>query len=192
MYNASMKIIAIISGLAVAAGVSTGVLVSTHPTKPTNVSKPQVVPTTAQTQKPAVQAPSAPPSFYLNDSQTINGLTITPTKAYRATQADFAMQVPENISIFLVKTTVRNNTADPVTEAGSNGISANSSIYLDSGKYVQAVSDGGFGTNTCGPILGADITTIAPYQTVTGCVPFLINHSDVVDTYFYSTLKWYL
>jgi hypothetical protein len=156
------------------------------------VPRVAVTKTTPKAQ-PTTTKSVAVPTYKVGDTQTDGSLSVTLTKTYSLTQQQVPMPIASGDLLFGVNLTVTNNGPTPAIEQIGTGFTELSSVYTQvgsdtsTGKYV--LPDTGNESAAC---FGNSTTVIAPGQTVSSCVQFLVPTNALADTYYFNDLKWYL
>jgi hypothetical protein len=149
-----------------------------------SVNTAQAATKTTSTQTTNNTKATSTPSYYVGDTQKEGSLTIKLDSTGSGTSME---QLPANSTVFSVNITVTNN--DPITYVSPDAFVNESSVYTQvgtdtsTGQYIKAYTT---------PCFGGGDATIAPNQSLSGCVQFIVPSNALVDTYFYNNLKWYL
>ena len=179
-----MKVVCTILVLALLATGS--YLYYTHHNKPTAIK----VSLKSTITKTVTKSTATTSSYYVGDSQIDGGLNIKFDSSSVAAPSMGTM--PANTENFEVELTITNNGTQMFVTPDAFG--SVSKIYTQigsdtsTGKYVPSENTQG-DSNAC---FGGGEVDLAPGQTISGCVLFLIPTNVSVDTYFYNNLKWYL
>ena len=176
-----IKLIAYIATPIVAVS-ALGAFILTHQTpKPVVATKPVAVQKAVVVPAPA----PVPPSYHVGDTQTDGSLTITLDSTTNALPS--MAELPAGQQLFEVNITITNTGSTPFTTP--DAFTSESSVYTQKGTDT---STGAYYPGYDAACFGGGPFLIAPGQTVSGCVEFMVPTNASVDTYFYNSLKWYL